>query len=390
MSLRLSRRGKIFYVRGTVRGQTVFETTGTSDRARAEAFRAKREGQLWDRSVFGERATVPFVEAAIAYIEARKPGTGDTRRVERLAEHFRGVNLRQIDQNAVDRAIKVLCSAKAKPGTHLRSVIIPLTAVLIFAAKRGWCERPTFDRPRQPKGRTVWLTPANAIRLRDAASEHLRPLIVFLLCTGARVAEALDLTWDDVDLARRTCALRETKNGKDRIVHLPPAAVAAIANLEGRKGAVFRRPDGEPYTDREREEGGQFKSAWKTACRRAGLGRWEKAATTHPALEMSAESRPFSPIIWRPLLTPHALRHTWATWYYLVTQDALRLMHKGGWSGLALVERYAHLSTSEILPDIALIWGGSHPDQWERTALVSNGTHGAGISASSVQRVVGS
>ena len=366
MSLRLSRRGKIYYIRGSVRGTSIYESAGTSDRARAEAYRAKREAQLWDRSVFGERAAIPFVQAAVGYIESRKPGVGDTRRVERLAEHFRGMNLRQIDQNAVDRAIKALCAARAKPGTHLRSVIIPLTAVMIFAAKRGWCDRPVFDRPRQPKGRTAWLTPASAVKLRDAAGERLRPLIVFLLSSGARVAEALDLTWDDVDLQRGSCALRETKNGKDRIVRLPPAAIAALANLKERKGAVFRRPDGEPYADKEREEGGQFKRAWRNACLRAKLGKWERAAATDPATEALAERREFSPVIWRPAITPHGLRHTWATWRYAATQDALRLMHDGGWSGLSLVERYAHLSTSDILPVLHLIWGAHHPDDWER------------------------
>jgi hypothetical protein len=42
-------------------------------------------------------------------------------------------------------------------------------------------------------------------------------------------------------------------------------------------------------------------------------------------------------------------------------------MHRGDWSGLQLVERYAHLATSEILPDLVTVWGASHPDQWEST-----------------------
>lgn len=112
MALKLLRRGKIWHVRGTVRGQAVFETTGTDERARAEAYRAKREAQLWDRSIFGERAAVPFVQAVVSYLEHRKPGSGDTRRVQRLAEYFRGVALRQIDQN---------CSATIKLRTARQS-----------------------------------------------------------------------------------------------------------------------------------------------------------------------------------------------------------------------------------------------------------------------------
>lgn len=377
MSLKLVLRGKIYYVRGTVRGQAVFETTGTDEHGLAEAYRAHREDQLWRRSVYGERAEVPFAQAAVGYIEHRKPSPRDARRVERLAELFRGIMLHQIDQNAADRAVAAICRPGAAPGTRLRAVLIPLTAVLTYAAKRGWCDRPTFERPRQPRGRTEWLTPADAIRLIEAARPALRPLIVFLLCTGARVAEALELDWRDVDLGHRSCVLRETKNGKDRIVRLPPAAVAEIAGLAHREGTVFRRPDGEPYADKKRAEGGQFKTAWRLTSRRAGLVRWSPTAPGSKVIAAAAGAR-FTAVRCRPAITPHGLRHTWASWYYAATRDALRLMRCGDWSGLQLVERYAHLATSDILPSLARVWGASHPDVWE--------TDSAAISAESVQR----
>ena len=57
--LKKFRRGKTWYVRGTVRGVDVYETTGTADATRAEEFRARREAQLWDRAVVGERGTIP-------------------------------------------------------------------------------------------------------------------------------------------------------------------------------------------------------------------------------------------------------------------------------------------------------------------------------------------
>jgi integrase len=364
MPLTLKRRGAVWYVRGTVRGQTVYESAGTGARELAEAYRAKREHELWQRAVFGERAAVPFAQAAVGYLEHRAPGPRDAKRVERLVAHFRGVMLQKIDQVAADRAVAAICRPNAAPGTKLRAVLIPLTAILTYAAKRGWCDRPGFERPRQPKGRTAWLTPADAMQLHAAAGEALRPLVMFMLCTGARVAEALELDWTDVDLQRGSCVLRETKNGRDRIVRLAPAAVAALANLEGRKGAVFRRPDGEPYADKERQEGGQFKTAWRGACRRAGLGGWKRSVPS-PDLVAAAAGAEFTAVKWRPTITPHGLRHTWATWYYAATRDALRLMHRGDWSGLQLVERYAHLATSEIVPGIAQVWGAAHPDMWE-------------------------
>jgi integrase len=62
--------------------------------------------------------------------------------------------------------------------------------------------------------------------------------------------------------------------------------------------------------------GGQFKTAWRGAIRRSGID---------------------------PKLTPHDLRHTWASWHYALHKDPIWLKEEGGWSSVALVERYAHL-----------------------------------------------
>src|SRR6266851_471907 len=58
------------YLRGSVRGQRVYETTGTTDEAAAEALRIRKEKELLDRSIYGERVTRSFAAAALAYMEA--------------------------------------------------------------------------------------------------------------------------------------------------------------------------------------------------------------------------------------------------------------------------------------------------------------------------------
>ena len=171
----------------------------------------------------------------------------------------------------------------------------------------------------------------------------MRPLLLFLVGTGARVGEALALPWSDVDLAAgvatfRNTPDRRTKSGRDRTVHLPPAAIVALANLPHRDGAVFRTQKGQRYEG----ESGQFKTAWAGAMRRAGL------------LDEAGE----------PLCSPHALRHTWATWYMAAKPNPLALMHAGGWSALSLVERYAHLAGIDTVPQIARVWGVASPDEF--------------------------
>ena len=138
--------------------------------------------------------------------------------------------------------------------------------------------------------------------------------------------------------------VENTKAGKPRLVDLSPALVATLANLPHRDGKVFRSHLLDPetgerkgYADRRREGGGQIKTAWIATLKRAELSN----------------------------LTPHDLRHTWATWHYAIHRDPFRLRDEGGWSSVALVERYSHgsLFPRDQIPRIA--------EFWDRVAVLS-------------------
>jgi len=302
-----------FYLRGAVRGIRIDESAGTGNRAKAEEIRTRREAELLDQSIHGRRATATFASAALSYMQQG----GEARYLKPLLAHFGTGRLSAIDQAAIDR-----CAALIKPGaaesTVNRQIHTPISSVLKHAAARGWCEFRPIERPKQPKGKTRWLTLGEAGRLISEASEHMAPLLTFMLYTGARVAEAVYLRWEQVDLTRQHVAFLDTKNGTDRGVPLHPMAIAALANLPHKTGAVFRRPDGRAYALKG-EGGGQIRRAFAGACRRAGI----KDAT------------------------PHTLRHTWATWHYQEHRDLARLMELGGWKTLAMVSRYAHVNSAQ-------------------------------------------
>lgn len=193
-------------------------------------------------------------------------------------------------------------------------------------------------------GKTRFLTPLEAQALEAAAADHLKPLIRFLLCTGARLAEALELEWAHVDLAAGKAMFWKTKGGKPRAAALSTAAITVLANLPHRIGPVFLKDDGKPYVDRERKAGGQIKTGFRGACKRAGLViRDEEKDCDVPAI------------------TPHDLRHTFATWFYSLTKDPFLLRDEGGWATVKMVERYAHLMPSTLVPEIKDVWGPSHP-----------------------------
>jgi integrase len=331
MSLRLVRRKKSPYwvMRGTLRGIRVEESTGTGDRRIAEEIRAKRESEILAEAVYGRRATATFAQAALSYLE----NGGNRRFMARIISHFGNTPLAQIDQDALDRGSRKLYPDGSGP-TRNRQFFTPVSAVLKHAALRGLCAPVILQRPKPSPARLRWITPDEADRLIDAGADHLRPLVTFLLLTGARVREALWLDWKYVDLARGHVMFPKTKNGNPRGCPLHRRAIAALANLSHREGDVFRRPDGLPYQrptgDEDRSAGTRIKTAFRAACRRAGIVDFH----------------------------PHDCRHTWATWHYAANRDLGALQKLGGWKSVAMVMRYAHVNVDELRSTIDRLPGG--------------------------------
>jgi integrase len=363
MPLRLIEPGKrhgspYYYLRGSVRGIRVDESTGVADKKRAEEIRIKREGQLLTQSIHGDPAVRTFADAVASYLESG----GEGAHLSPIVEHFGGKTLlAAIGQAEIESAAKKLFP-RVSAATINRKVYTPISAVLHHAARKGWCAKPVIARPDgHDKARVRWVTRDEAERLIAAAAPHLRPLVVFLFSTGARLSEALYLEWDDVDLSRAHVSFKPTdargiKTDEARGVPIPARAVAELANLPwDREGFVFRRPAGKirkagrvwlPYESRDGEGGGQVKTAWNGMLKRAGISDF----------------------------TPHDCRHTWATWHYIANRDIGALMRLGGWKTPAMVFRYTHINASDLAPSQARLWGndGEQVSQASVTALIQN------------------
>lgn len=333
MSLRLVRRPKSpnWVLRGTIRRIRVEESTGTNNKKIAEEIRAKREAELLAESIYGRRATATFAQAALSYLNR----SGSRRFLHRIIAHFGTTPLGRLDQDAIDEAAHRLYP-KASDSTRIRQFYVPVSAVLTHAAKRGWCLKPIIERPKTPPPRVRWITLDEANRLIDACAKHLRPLVIFLIYTGARAGEALWLDWHDVDLESGHVTFPETKNGEPRGLPLHRRVVEALAKLPHRQGRVFRRADGLPYErpkeddDDNQSAGSRIKTAFRGACRRAGITDFH----------------------------PHDCRHTFATWHYKQNRDLPTLMRLGGWKDIKSVARYVHVNVDELRGSVDRLPGG--------------------------------
>ncbi len=139
-----------------------------------------------------------------------------------------------------------------------------------------------------------------------------------------------------------------TKSGRRRVIELVPGAVAALEAVGHRTGRVFLSPLRAPYAPSD-ESGGQIKTAWATAWRRAGL----------PGVTVTRrrKDRKAPVVAFRPESGPHVLRKTWACWHYALHHDPMKLRDAGGWSTVVLVERYARVMPAGHEDAIRRVWG---------------------------------
>jgi len=313
----------------------VRKRASSDDRKTAELEGLMIEKQLITEAHLGKKpGSKLFWEAAESYIKVEKPTPQIEYRIGRvlgvLEEMGKSkVTLAEFKQSFMDKIAEAMFTDKdgnakeVKKSTVRTSLYIVVTAILNHAAFREWCEIPRFKPPKLDPVETAFMTPDEAEKLVRCAAPHLRPLLTFMFCTGARLSEALYLDWSQIDLVGRTVQWRATmtKAKKRRVAALCPAALAALVALGPKPiGRVFLtgvQSGNRPYKPVGKSGGGcQIESGWAAARERAGLRRE---------------------------LTPHSCRHTWASWHYAVHKDLLRLKEEGGWGQVQMVERYAHL-----------------------------------------------
>jgi integrase len=319
LKLQKQRGSPNWYARGTQLGVFVYKSLGTSDKRQAERLLAKLQNEIYEgKTRSSNTAAEGFSAAALRYMEAG----AERRFLAPLLSHFGDTPFDKIDQQAIDRAA-VSLYPKGSNGTRNRQVYTPVSAILKFSGGT-FSVRHLKVRP----GVVRWLEPHEAANLLTACALHLRPLVMFMLYTGARAGEAVWLDWRCVDLQRAHVSFPKTKSGYPRSVPLHRDLVVALANLPHREGEVFRKPDGKAYKrpvgDFDTSAGSRITTAFRGALRRSGIKNFRV----------------------------HDLRHTWATWHYAARRDLVALQTLGGWRSLAMVTRYPHASSERHLESI--------------------------------------
>jgi integrase len=313
MPLRLYLRGETWHYRGTVAGRRLRGSTGVSrqNKETAQHVVAELEARAWKGHLHGPGSILTFAQAALIYRAARKP----TRYLERVEDFWKDTPVKEITAGRVRSSCLALYPV-AKGATWNRAVIVPTQAIINHAAEQELCPRITVKR--WPVSRTD-RRPASwewVKAFMSASSPHLRALACFMFLTGARIGEAVTLSWSDVRLSEARALIRSTKTKTERWGHLPHALIIALANLPG-----DRHPDTKVFGFANRFAA---EREWKKVVIREGL---------------------------EPL-TPHCCRHGFATGLLQAGVDPITVAKLGGWASPEHVFRtYGHASEDKTLTD---------------------------------------
>lgn len=298
--------------------EPVQESTRTADERSAQEWHDRRRAELWRQSQFGERPIYRWEDAVLKWLAEtahKRDHAADVQRLGAIHEALEGRLITEVTQERLNRQLESMPGLKTAGARNRYRATV---RAILRRAERDWdwIDKAPFIR-LEPEAKSVgrWLTEPEAGRLMDAAPEHLRPVIQFALATGLRKSNILELKWTSVDMARRQLWVHpdDAKGGKAIGIPLNGLAMTVLNECRNQHPEFVFTVEGRPYRWIDHR-------TWQALCKRADVAG----------------------------LRFHDLRHTWASWLAQAGVDPQHLKTLGGWSTLAMVERYSHLNVEHL------------------------------------------
>lgn len=205
--------------------------------------------------------------------------------LHRFAEEIE-VSVEQVDTNGIRN---FLDSERAR-GNSTNTIVTKihkLNSLFDWLLKEEYISKNPMDRiekPKETKAPPKFLTHEEIELVRESADGISKTLFELMYSTGLRVSEVSDLRKQDVDFLSKTAWVSDGKGGKSREVRLSTRAILVL------KQYLETRADDDPYL---------FRSNFGSKLSTDSIYRYMKILGEKAGL--------------RRKLTPHMLRHTFAT-----------------------------------------------------------------------------
>ncbi|MHB1680842.1 MAG: tyrosine-type recombinase/integrase [bacterium] len=277
-------RGNVYWYRVRLEGKEFRGSTKTQDKKLAQHIANTVEADLV-RNKFSlpVKNNYTFLTAWGQYIKSLTNGKETIKNKQFAANHFLPVfkdkNIAAITQSEIKeyqlkRRLEVLSlpknQSKKDSEINFRWINLEITTLhhfFNFCIEKGLIEKNPASGVKKLNelSRLKTLSGEDIQKLIAGATNKLtRDLITFLIYTGCRKGEALNLKWENVDLKNGVIAIKGTKTKKDRYFPISDALKPILMGIPKNPDSlyVFNR-NGAKLTD--------FKRSFHTACRNAGF-----------------------------------------------------------------------------------------------------------------------
>ena len=212
-------------------------------------------------------------------------------------------------------------AARGKQDTTLHAHARAIRTLLKFWHNENYIPAPVhFDMPRLSKKRLPVLTAEQLQQILKACDVRARAVILFMVDSGLRRAEAIALNWSDIDVQSGLVRVRQGKGRKDRSAVIGATTRQALLRyrrtLSDRDGAVFQTRNGRRFV----YDG--FKQIFRRLEKKTGIP-----------------------------ITPHMLRRTFTILSLRAGMNPLYLQALAGWEDMTMLKHYAQLENIDLLAE---------------------------------------
>lgn len=363
--VRVNWQGKTYDIRTDENGRT-FENYQHAERAQGEisaqienSLDPGRRGPTFNPKYWTGKKTKSllwenYLKAYLAR-EQKKCSPATYSHKQALARHlawFNGRLIREIKAGDIDDFAALPCLQLALAPKTRADLVGLLGHIFNQAVRREDIKQapplPHVEVPRKP---IKWMNPEQQAQVMEHIAPPYRPIFMFLMQYGARVAEACALCWDCVDTANQAFTLARTfsrrklaDTTKARRHNSLPILGWFEQYLDSRpvgigKTPVFKNPDACP----RRNPTGFFvpdflRAVWRDALKKAGYEYIPLKNATRHSVGNQRRREGWDPAIIARLLGHASTKHT--SQFYV--DDDTSLLHKMMAANIAKIKKDTH------------------------------------------------
>lgn len=256
----------------------------------------------------------------------KKPGTAEFYGycMQSLSRSFAGKNLGEIHPFLIEKhkQMRIAEGHRVAVNRELAALSALFNRCKEWKKFEGQSPVRSVKKLDEPLSRVRYLSEQEEAALVNECDEPLRTIVLLGIYAGLRIsAEALTLKKDNVNLSRRLLTIEAaySKNGETQTIPIHSKLVEPLR-------AAMKRSRGE-YVFEGRQKKDSIRTAFENACERANLRG----------------------------VTPHTLRHTFASRLAMAGVGNKTLQELGRWKRVEMIDRYAHLSPEHLAQAIEKI-----------------------------------